>query len=108
MSINGLDFEKICSTGYSGGDQITQETDPDSGVDGWEESLDDEDEVEGKLESLHGVEDSLQTEVFSQSTLLLSNIKLLHSSSNLDRNVTTSILSRILLVSSEKWSAVIL
>ena len=87
---------KIRSTGYSGGDQITQQTDPDSGVDGWKESLDDEDEVEGKLESLHGVEDSLQTE----STLLLSNIKLLHCHYDhlirhqlifffIDRNVTT-------------------
>ena len=62
---------------------ITQQADPYCGVDGWKQSLDDEDEIEGPLESPHRVEDSLH------KTVLLSDTKLLHCHQNqsLDRSV---------------------
>ena len=59
--------------------EVAQQTDPHRGVDGGQQGLHQEDEVQGELESPHRAEDRPHGESLIPRNFLIDNLELLHS-----------------------------
>ena len=59
--------------------EVAQQTDPHCGVDGGQQGLHQEDEVQGELESPHRAEDRPYGEPLIPRNFLIDNLELLHS-----------------------------
>ena len=59
--------------------EVAQQTDPHRGVDGGQQGLHQEDEVQGELESPHRAEDRPHGEPLIPRNFLIDNLELLHS-----------------------------